>query len=146
VGIVADKRHTGLRETPQADLFLPIAQMTEPWLRSWFVVRGRVNAVGLLPAIQNAVASVDPAVAIGSFAIMETRMANSVAPDRFRAWLVGVLAALALTLAVLGIYGLLAWTVARETRDIGIRAALGQSPPLAVALSLSQRPACCQDF
>lgn len=131
VGVLGDKRHAGLREAPQPDLYVPLAQAADAWGTAWYIV---VAAAGQAPRrvdIQRAVAAIDPAVAVADFATMRSRLNASLAPDRFRAWLVGSLSILALVLAVVGLWGLLAWTISREKREIGIRAALGRAPSAA---------------
>lgn len=128
VGVVADKRHRSLREAPRADLYVPRAQADWPRWFSWIAVRhaGGVEALdALVPAVRAAVRDVDPRIAVDGIGTMADRVARTLAPDRFRAVLVGALAAVALLLAVVGLYGLVAYAVARDARDTAIRVALG---------------------
>ena len=125
VGVVGDKRHRNLRVEPEPDLFVPRTQLEEPRGFSWVVVRHAGSAEPSLAAIRRAVRDVDPAVAIAAVASMSERVDRTLAPDRFRAFLVGALAIVALLLAVVGLYGLVAFAVARDARDTAIRVALG---------------------
>jgi putative ABC transport system permease protein len=128
VGVVSDKRHASLREAPVADLYVPKAQSDYPRLLAWVAVRARAEPAALLPALRDIVAELDPAIAIDEAHTMDARLATSLAPDRFRSALVAALALIALILAAFGIYGVIAYTVARQTREIGIRLVLGELP------------------
>jgi ABC-type antimicrobial peptide transport system permease subunit len=133
VGIVGDKHHRSLRDTPRAEMFYPRAQVTNPRLLAWVVVRGSGDVMSLLPAVQTAVTAVDPGVALKDPRLMSDRIDRAVAPDRFRAVIIASLAVVALLLSALGLYGLIAYAVARDARDIAIRMALGASPGSTVA-------------
>jgi predicted permease len=128
VGVVADKRHHGLREDPEADLWVPRAQIANPRLLAWVAVRTAGDPLALVPGIRDALTELDPTIAIDDPRTMSDRLDAALAPERFRAWVVGALASLATLLAVLGIYGLLSYSVARQRREIGIRIALGRTP------------------
>jgi predicted permease len=127
VGVVGDKHHRNLRDTPRPEMFYPRAQVTHPRLFSWVAVRTSGDAMALLPSVRTLVATLDAGVALDDPAPMAERVQRVVAPDRFRASLVGALAVVALLLAAIGLYGLIAYAVARDARDIAIRMALGAS-------------------
>jgi predicted permease len=133
VGIVGDKHHRSLRDTPRAEMFYPRSQVTNPRLLAWVVVRGSGDVMSLLPAVQAAVTAMDPGVALKDPRLMSDRIDRAVAPDRFRAVIIASLAVVALLLSALGLYGLIAYAVARDARDIAIRMALGASPGSTVA-------------
>jgi putative ABC transport system permease protein len=82
----------------------------------------------VVAALRAQVAELDPHVAVSDVATMDERLAGRRAPARFHATLTGALGALALLLAMLGIYGSMAYAVRRQVRDIGIRLALGAAP------------------
>ena len=128
VGVVADKHHRGLREEPAPDLYVPRGQISNPRSLAWVVVRTSGDPMTLVAPIRSLLAEMDPMIALEDPALLADRLSAAVAPERFRAVLVGTLALLAFALAVLGIYGLVAYTVARASREIGIHIALGRTP------------------
>jgi putative ABC transport system permease protein len=125
VGVVADKHHRSLRDTPRAEMFYPRAQITNPRLLAWVVVRGAGDVMSLLPAVRQAVAGIDPGIAIKDPRLMSDRVDRAMAPERFRAVLIAALAVVAVLLSAIGLYGLIAYAVARDARNIAIRMALG---------------------
>lgn len=131
VGLIADKHHRSLRDTPRPEMYFPRAQVDHPRLISWVVVRAS-NPMSLLPAIRRDVEALDPGIAVDDPRLMIDRVDAAIAPDRFRAVLIGALAVVALLLAAIGLYGLIAHAVARDARDIAIRMALGAGATRAV--------------
>jgi predicted lysophospholipase L1 biosynthesis ABC-type transport system permease subunit len=127
VGVVGDKRHHNLREDVQTDLYLPRVQSDEPRFLGWVIVKTASDPDELVLAARDAVRGVDPDVSIASIETMADRARAALAPDRFRATLIGALAGIALVLAAVGLYGLIAHTVSLGSRDIAIRLALGAS-------------------
>jgi putative ABC transport system permease protein len=125
VGVVSDKRHRDLREDVQADLYLSRSQSDEPRLFGWVLMRTSGNPNGMVPAAMAAVRAVGPEVSVAGVDTMTDRVRAVLAPDRFRAILIGSLAGVALLLAAVGLYGLIAYSIALGVRDIAIRMALG---------------------
>ena len=133
VGIVGDKQHRSLRERPRADMYFPRSQVAHPRFFGWVAVRTSADPATVLAPVRGLIAALDPGVALDNVETMERRLDAALAPDRFRAFLVSTLAAVALALAGLGLYGLIALTVTRSARDIAIRMALGASAGRTVA-------------
>jgi predicted permease len=126
VGVVADVHHYSLAEAPRAEVYVPATQLSMPFR---FIVLRTSGAPGdYVSSARAAVQALDPNLPLTDVATMNERLAGAVAPQRFRALLIGCLALAALALAVLGLYGVIATVVAGRTREIGIRLALGESP------------------
>ena len=124
-------------------LYIPAAQTSDGFLKmvhTWFapnwIVRGTAGSNELRGAIENATRSVDPLLPMASFRSVSDMKADSLTFQRFLVVVVGAIAALAMLLSALGIYGLIANLVAERTRELGIRMALGSSVAEAIATVL----------
>lgn len=138
VGVAADTKTDLFREPPRPTVYLPAAQMPELMASVDWVVRAPRLSDAFAGDIERVIADADPRQRVMRIRPVEEVVASTTADSRFDAWLFGSLAALALLLTVVGIYGLLSFSVARRTNEIGTRMALGASRPAVLLLVLKQ--------
>jgi predicted permease len=135
MGVVADARINGLKDNA-AMVYLPYFAYTPLTLS--FLVRSTRPSDALIPEMRRALWQIDPQVAIPTLKSMDDQVMESVANDRFQALVLGSFGAAALLLALLGVYGVLAYSVSLRRQEFGIRIALGSGKNALIGLVLRQ--------
>ena len=139
VGIVGNVRQNKLTDEPSPGIYVPYTQASMPW--QTLVIRARNDPSSLSAAIRREVSALDPDQPVGRIATMDQLLEASTTQQRFRAFLLGSFATIALLLSGVGIFGVMAYAVSLRTREIGVRMALGARPVDMLALIFAESTA-----
>jgi putative ABC transport system permease protein len=138
VGVVGDIRVRGLEQPSEPQMYLSSQQVPDNAVMGYapqeLVVRADVTPSGLLPSIRQIVQRADPEQPIANVRLLEEIVGDEVAPRAVQARVLGSFAGVAMLLAAIGLYGLLAFAISTRVREIGLRMALGATPRSIVGL------------
>jgi predicted permease len=142
VGVVGDIRDRGLEQEPRPQVYLSSAQVGDGsyllFAPKDLAVRASGAPGAMVPAIRRIVAEADPAQPVSDVRMLEDIVAAEGSPRRVQLTMIGAFAALAFTLAAVGIHGLMSFVVSQRTQEIGVRVALGARPSSILAMVMRQ--------
>src|ERR1022692_4390103 len=139
VGVVDDVKNAGVEKPAGTELYLPLLQPTgSGWRTVYMTLRAKGNPTPLIGEARRAVQEIDSAIPVANVQLMDDVLADAEARPRFLALLMTVFSGVALTIATVGIYGVISYSVARRSKEFGLRMALGAKRSDVLGLVMKQ--------
>jgi len=136
VGVIGDERFAGLDRPAEPAVYAPLAQA--PQTNSALIVRASATPGPLVPALRGVVRDLDPGIALYGIEPLEATLSRTISEPRFTAVLLALFGGIAVALALVGVHGVLSYTVAQRTHELGIRLALGATRGEVLGMVLRQ--------
>jgi len=138
VGVVRDMRRGGMEKNPTPHVFQPYGQALDGDRTGDLLVRTTRDPRAVASALRETVRTLSNTAILSGVTTMEAQLSDQISPRRFQTWLLGLFSVIALTLASVGIFGVMHYSVLQRTHELGIRAALGAHPREVLRLVLGQ--------